>query len=162
MSSFVSAQETAVEKWIGQSAADWILYRTDGSLVQLSKMKGEVVVLFFWATWAGPARLCMPAINNIHTYYKSGQSKQPVRVIGVDTWEQDNKNTKAATYMKQQGFGFDLVLNGDGVATKYNIEGIPTIFVVDQAGIVRMVQVGYDPKLESILKQAIDIILAKN
>jgi thiol-disulfide isomerase/thioredoxin len=155
----LAAQQSPVESLAGKPAPDWTLSRPDGSKVQLSKLKGEVVVLDFWATWCGPCKAAMPGINQLYKDFGSGKGKQPVRVIGVNAYERDPSNKKAAAYMKQQGFSYDLVLNGDEVAAQYGIEGIPTILLIDQKGVVRKVQVGYDTQLEANFKKLIDGLL---
>ena len=149
----LAAQAVKVENLKNKPIPDWTLARPDGTKLTLSSLKGQVVVLDFWATWCGPCRLAMPGIEKLHKQFGAG--KQGVRFIGVNAWEQDDTNKLALNYMKSQGFTYDLVLNADEVAQKYGIEGIPTLLVIDKKGVVREVKVGYDPQLESSLGKAV-------
>ena len=161
------AESSKVDSLLGKPAPDWELHRPDGSTVHLAQLRGQVVVLDFWATWCGPCRLAMPGIENLHRSLNglpgmaTAFDKQKVHFIGVNAWEQDESNKVAANYMKTQGLSYDLVLNGDSVAQKYGVEGIPTLLVIDQKGVVKDVHVGYDPQLEKNLQKSIKLLLAK-
>src|SRR6185503_10676566 len=54
----------------GKPAADFTLKGTDGAPVTLSKLRGKVVLLDFWATWCGPCRIEMPRVEKLHKEFQ--------------------------------------------------------------------------------------------
>src|ERR1051325_3934448 len=55
---------------VGAPAPDFTLKDLAGNTVTLSKLKGQVVLLNFWATWCGPCRVEMPAIQHRYETFK--------------------------------------------------------------------------------------------
>src|SRR5687767_15886686 len=70
----------------GKPAPDFTLTANNGSKVTLSKLKGQVVMINFWATWCGPCRQEMPLLEDIHKKY----SKMGFTLLGVNV-EPDSK-----------------------------------------------------------------------
>ncbi|MFG0275956.1 MAG: peroxiredoxin family protein, partial [Phycisphaerales bacterium] len=69
---------------IGSVAPDFTLRNDDGEDVTLSELRGQVVVLDFWATWCGPCKVAMPGVQELHEEF----ADQPVQIFGVNCWEQ--------------------------------------------------------------------------
>ena len=77
-------------------APDFSLPARDGGEVRLSELKGQVVMINFWATWCGPCRQEMPLLQQIHAKYEplgftmlgvnvepdSAAAQQPRRAFG--------------------------------------------------------------------------------
>src|SRR5271170_3861020 len=58
---------------VGKDAPDFVLKSLDGSNLRLSEFRGQVVLVNFWARWAGDSRQEMPALNKINrTYQRAG------------------------------------------------------------------------------------------
>jgi thiol-disulfide isomerase/thioredoxin len=55
---------------VGREAPDFILKGTDGQNLRLSEFRGQVVLVNFWARWAGDSRQEMPALERINTTYR--------------------------------------------------------------------------------------------
>jgi thiol-disulfide isomerase/thioredoxin len=108
--------------------------------VTLSKLKGKVVVLDFWATWCPPCRASLPHIEKLAA--DKEKAKQGLVVLAVN--DQEGKD-KIAPFMTEQKFTFTVPMDSDGkVLTAYEIEGIPTTVVIGRDGLVRAVFVGFD------------------
>ena len=58
---------------VGKDAPDFVLKSLDGSNLRLSEFRGQVVLVNFWARWAGDSRQEMPALNRINTTYESAR-----------------------------------------------------------------------------------------
>ncbi len=135
----------------GSPAPLWSLSDLNGDLVSLEDLRGNVVLLDYWATWCGPCKTVMPAIQSLHEDYLD----QPVKVYGINVWEQGD----AAAFMEDNGFSYGLLLNGDEVAEDYLVSGIPTLYLIDRNGNIVLSEVGADPEIGEILSAAIDSLL---
>ena len=120
----------------GTTAPDWQLTTPDGDRVSLASLRGNVVVMDFWATWCGPCMMAMPGIQKVHEHFQD----RAVKVIGVNCME--GAGGDPARYMRTQEYTYSLLLDGDGVADLYNVSGIPTFYVVDQEGRIAFSSVG--------------------
>ena len=64
-----------------------MLQTQDGQTVSLADLRGQVVLLNFWATWCPPCRAEMPAIQQVYDQHKD----QGFTVLAVDVLEQDDQ-----------------------------------------------------------------------
>lgn len=144
------------EQLVGKEAPDFKLSLLGGGEVELSKLEGKnVVLLDFWATWCGPCRAVMPALQEVSNEYKS----KGVRYLAVNLREDTDK---ISSYLKSAKLDIEVPLDQTGkVADLYHVKGIPTMAVVDKKGIVRDVHVGSSDNLKAELKKTLDKILAE-
>lgn len=137
---------------VGSTAPLWTLDTPEGGSISLEDLRGKVVILDFWATWCGPCRQVMPSLQLLHETYG-----EELVVIGVNTWESDDP----AAFMVENGFTYPIVVNGDEVAQRYFVEGIPTFYVIDQNGLVAFHAVGSDPANEEALAEVLGTLLSE-
>ena len=135
---------------VGAVAPDWTLKTSGGDEVTLSKLRGKVVVLDFWATWCGPCKKAMPSVQKLHEHFKG----KPVRVFGVDVWE--GAKGDPAGYMKENGFTYTLLMKGDELAKSYQFNGIPTFYIIGPDGRVLYASTGFRPEVEAELTGLIE------
>ena len=121
---------------IGEIAPDFTLMTTDGKTMNLYDYRGKNIILNFWATWCGPCTFEMPFLKQIdETWAKAG-----VVTIAVNT--QDNIDN-ASQYVKRNSLNFVIPLDPrGGVATMFNVRGMPTTFFIDSEGVIKSVKVG--------------------
>jgi len=104
----------------------------DGRQVDLSKMRGKVVLIDFWATWCPPCRVAGPDILKAYKKYHD----QGFEVIGVSV---DSDKQGLLDTVKQEGFPWPQYFDGKGIdneiASKYDIEIFPTLWLIDKKGI---------------------------
>ncbi len=143
---------------VGSDAPDWELQSGEGKTVRLKDLRGNVVLIDFWATWCGPCKMAMPGVQKVHEHFKD----QKVKVFGISTWENGDKVNDPIKYMKDQEFTYGLLVEGDDVAKAYKVRGIPTFYLVDKDGKIAYVNVGYDPKGEEKIVKVIEDLLAKD
>lgn len=111
---------------VGDPAPDWKLADAEGKMHALADYRGKLVVLDFWATWCGPCVQGMPGMQKLHAKYH----ERGVEIIGVNAWEESN----AAVYMKEKGYTYGLLLNGETIGEAYHISTLPAIYVIGRDG----------------------------
>lgn len=135
----------ALKDRINKPAPLWQLPDANGKTVKLADLKGQIVVLDFWATWCSPCRKAMPAL---HGWMKT---KMPanVKVYSINVWE--NAPDKARQYFTDNGFAMTLLFAENSISKEYGFDGIPYICVIDKQGNVAYAQSGYSETLEDNL-----------
>jgi cytochrome c biogenesis protein CcmG/thiol:disulfide interchange protein DsbE len=110
-------------------APGFTLKTADGKTVQLSKMKGKVVVLNFWATWCGPCRREIPEFIEVYGKLKL----KGVEFVGIAL---DNEGwAKVTPFVTKNAITYPIVLGNEALQKAYGgIEAIPTTFIIDKKG----------------------------
>jgi cytochrome c biogenesis protein CcmG, thiol:disulfide interchange protein DsbE len=117
----------------GTPAVDFTLADLKGYQVKLSDLRGQVVLLNFWATWCPPCKAEMP---DLQALYQEQTGRHNFTVLGVDV-EESQAATQA--FAKQYGLTFPLLPDATGKVSndRYSIRSIPTSFIIDRNGMVR-------------------------
>jgi len=124
---------TAPAPAVGSLAPDFALQTLDGKTVRLSDFRGQPVLLNFWATWCGPCRLEMPAIQE---RYNDGAFE----VLAVNF---DESAALVRRFAEELNLSLPIVLDPGGqVQELYRVRGYPTSFLVDEDGVVRFLHIG--------------------
>lgn len=120
----------AAKPKIGEAAPDFTLTLIDGSKVSLADLRGQVVVLNFWATWCGPCREELPLLDG----YYNAQKKFGLRVFAVE--DQDEASVPMRKLMP---FLAKLTMpSARRIKGPYEpLRAFPTNYVIDRKGIVR-------------------------
>lgn len=133
----------------GQKAADFALKSLDGEAVALSSLRGKVVVLDFWATWCGPCRRELPVVDKLRAEFGNN-----VQFLGVN--DEDSGTVKG--FLRKNGYGITVLMDSKhSVNRTYGVRAIPTLFVIDRAGVIRQHFIGGREAPE--LRQAIEAVL---
>jgi len=120
-------------------APDFTLPARDGGNVRLSDLRGQVVMINFWATWCGPCRQEMPLLQQIQAKY------EPLgfTLVGINV---EPDSAAAMTWLKQVSVSFPILFDQKNVvAEQFGVQGMPSSVFVDRAGNVRYVHRGYQP-----------------
>ena len=114
-------------------APDFRLPATDGSTVSLRDLRGQVVLMNFWATWCPPCQAEMPDLNALA---RDHGAKHNFVVVGVNVEEE--RGTVEA-FVRQYHIAFPVLLDasGDVTAHDYNIRTLPMSLIVDRQGNIR-------------------------
>jgi thiol-disulfide isomerase/thioredoxin len=126
--------------------------------ITLSALRGQIVLVDFWATWCGPCQQSMPAIQRLYDKYKA----QGFTVLSVNT-EGRGIEAKARGFAAHFGLTFPVVVGDSELMGLYRVRTIPHLFLVDREGIVR----GYENGLvdvksfEASLERKIKRVLAR-
>ena len=120
----------------GAMAPNFLLEELKGGEVRLSDLRGQAVVINFWATWCAPCRKEMPQLVQAYEKYKS----DGLVVLAVNL--QEGKSI-ASKFADDFGMDFPVVVDRDGeVGDLYRLLGLPTTYFVDREGIVRSIFTG--------------------
>ena len=143
-----------VEFEIDASAArDFDLDLIGGGTVQLSDLRGKVVMVDFWASWCPPCRVEAPALAKVYREFQG----QPVEFLGVDIW--DNIGD-AELFLQQEGRAYPNGFDASGVvAIDYGVRGIPEKYFIDREGI--LVKKLSGPLTETTLRNTVNELLER-
>jgi peroxiredoxin len=120
-------------------APAFTLPQRGGNTVSLESLKGQVVMLNFWASWCGPCRGEMPLLDSMYKRY----SKQGFTLLGVNV---EAEPADAEGLLKNTPVTFPILFDKDNkVSQQYNINAMPSSVFIDRKGNVRYLHRGYKP-----------------
>jgi peroxiredoxin len=130
---------------VDKLAPDFSASTLDGRTVSLADFRGQKrVVVSFWASWCGPCRLEMPALIKFYRNNHSASSDFEILAVSID---EDPKD--AADFATAQKLNFPVVLDSKKkMANAFEVDGIPTMFIVEKDGKITYGRVGYDMAME--------------
>ena len=124
----------------------------DGRPLSLARLRGRVVLVDFWATWCGPCRTEMPAIQRL--WQERGQ--EGFTVLGMS---QDESPTDVVLYVRDVGVTYPIALVTARQRRDYNVTALPTSYLVDRRGRVRHMVLGAAP--DTLLRKLVNELLAE-
>jgi thiol-disulfide isomerase/thioredoxin len=149
------AQQRAAEKiQVGQPAPEIVLNDPNGKTYKLSELKGQVVLLDFWAAWCGPCRRANPKVVELyHKYKDKGFTVYSVSLDGVDESTRnrlasdeaqlkvqiDGQRQKWIDAIEKDQLAWpyhvsDLKKWDCTPAREYGVRGIPRTYLIDRNG----------------------------
>lgn len=138
-------------------ADEWI----DQAPVKLADLRGRVVLLDFWATWCGPCRVTFPRLQKWHESYK----EKGLVILGVTNFfghAEGKQLTQAQEVVYLRDFkkrfhipyGFAVADSSEN-DHNYAVSSIPTSFLIDRRGVVRLISVGSSDEEAAMLNKMI-------
>jgi peroxiredoxin len=112
-----------------------------GERIELSRLRGKIVVLDFWSTTCAP---CMSQIKVLDALARR-MSSRGVEVVGVSAGGESFD--EVAAFLKRRGAPYSIVVDADGIVTdSYRVRGLPTLYIVDREGRIAASHVGFWPE----------------
>lgn len=133
---------------------DFTLNDSSGKPVSLSELRGDVVLLNFWATWCAPCRVEIPIFIGFQQAYRN----RNFVVLGV-ALDEDGWNA-VRPYADAKKINYPLVVGDDRISELFGgLKAVPTTLIIDRLGRVAAVHVGlckkdeYEADIKAVLNE---------
>lgn len=111
-----------------RAVPEFTLKTIEGRTIESSRLRGHVVMVNFWATWCGPCKDEMPALNRLKEHF-AGSSFE---LLAVTT---DQQVEAIRTFVKALGLDFPVLLDDrKDVSAAFGVRGLPTTVLIDRQG----------------------------
>ncbi len=119
----------------GDTAPDFTADLPDGKSFSLSKQKGKIVLLNFWATWCEPCVREMPAFERLHKEYGD-----EIAILAINSME-DAKTVDQ--FIEEEGYTFPIAYDTEGtIGQKYPTDGIPYTLIIGADSTIHYIYAG--------------------
>jgi thiol-disulfide isomerase/thioredoxin len=116
---------------------DFEIQDLEGKVIDFNEFKGKVVFLNLWATWCGPCRVEMPAIQSV--YNSVDTTKIKFVMLSLDKIEH---HKKIVNYITDKNFTFPVYQPLGSLPKQLQVRSIPTTFVLSMDGKIKSKEVG--------------------
>ncbi|WZO98649.1 TlpA disulfide reductase family protein [Isosphaeraceae bacterium EP7] len=140
-------------KLMGMDVADWQTTDLDGKPHALKDFRGKVVILDFWNRGCGWCIQAMPQIKQLADDFQG----QPVAILGMNT-DPDEKDARLVLDVMSLNYP---TLKAQEIAETYQVNAYPTLLILDKAGKIADVHIGYSPHLRDRVAASIKALLAR-
>ena len=119
---------------------------------QLSRLRGKVVLVDFWASWCEPCKRELPILNKLAPKLK----EKGVEIVAVNI---DDKRDNAEAFLRSHGLDLTVVYDKDHkIVGEWEPPKMPTSYVVDKNGVIRAINGGFDAGDEAKLEKQLTSI----
>lgn len=133
---FITSSALALE--IGGTAPEFTLRTFSGQQFSHSPQTGKPLLLVFWNTWCVNCQRELVELDRLDKTY----GPQGLVILAVNTGINDSER-KSRDYLQQRGYSFAAGFDGDfSLSTAYGVRGVPTVCLIDAAGVLRYQQAG--------------------
>lgn len=143
---------------------DFTLPSVAGKNIRLDELKGEVVMLNFWATWCGPCRQEMPVMEELYKKYK--KAGFTILAVNVENSDNQRKKTEIEKFVAEKGLSYPVLYdNKKTVVSVLEQEflkkdmGMPTTVFLDRDGNARFLHEAYKPGDEAGYRKIIKTLI---
>jgi thiol-disulfide isomerase/thioredoxin len=113
--------------------------RAPARTVSLEALRGQVVMLNFWASWCGPCREEFPLLDQMYKRYRAAG----VTIVGINV-EPDSSDAEG--FLAKTPVGFPIAFDRDSAASRlFGVDAMPSTVLIDRRGVVRWTHRGYKP-----------------
>jgi peroxiredoxin len=138
----------------GFAAPDFSLPTPDGETITLSDLRGRPVIVNLWASWCGPCRAEMPALQRVHEAYQDAG----LVLLAVNATPQDSE-AAALAFAAEYGLTFPILFDPEGQASRlYELRALPSTYFIRPDGTIEEVVLG-GPMSEALLRTRVEKLL---
>lgn len=140
----------------GDPAPPFVLPALEGSkTIRLIDYKGKVVYLDFWASWCGPCRVSLPLLSQLHQQLNA----RGFEVVAVDV---DENPEDGRRFLEKFPVSYTVASDPTGLyASQYELIGMPSAFLIDRQGNVRIVHQGFKKGDIDKIREQVLMLLAE-
>jgi thiol-disulfide isomerase/thioredoxin len=139
----------------GRSAPDFALPRVDApGTVALANLRGQVVLLDFWATWCAPCLEMLPVMDQLYgEFHPRGVEFVAINSDGPSSTSQDVR-----AFLRKRPISYPVVIDEGEVGGRYNVTSLPHFVLLDRDGAISRVFFGLTRRdeLARALRRAVD------
>lgn len=139
----------------GQQAPDFTLpdIAEGKPPITLSSLRGKTVYVDFWASWCAPCLRSMPLINELYAKYRD----QGFEVIAINV---DDPIEDGREFLLDTPLDYLIAADPKGeMLGAYGVRGMPTSFLIDRDGVVRLVHMGFRDNDIVLIEDAVRSLL---
>jgi thiol-disulfide isomerase/thioredoxin len=165
-----AAPQYAVQGKLGKPAPDFTLTVLDGPgktrTLTRADLAGKVVVIDFWATWCKPCLMELPEIQKLVEHYAAAKKGVLVVALSEDDHPGEISEIRKLVEKTLADQKIDLAAGPVGrigldpsnaVGKAFEVEGYPTLVILDANGVVQSAHVGYNPDAAEALQKSLAV-----
>lgn len=143
----------AAEELPPTPAPDFTLPGADGRPVSLAALRGQVVMVNFWASWCGPCRQEFPVLDQLYRKYRP----MGFTLVGVNV---EGEADAAQQFLARTPVSFPVLFDRQNATSRnYGVSAMPTTLLIDRRGNVRWLHRAYKPGDENLYFDATRALL---
>ena len=136
---------------IGDPAPDFTLRTFAGRQFSRSTLTGKPLLLVFWNTWCVNCQRELVELDRLTKTYGADE----LEILAVNTGINDNER-QARDFLQQRGYNFAAGFDHDfSIGQAYQVRGVPTVCLIDAAGVLRYQQAGLPEDLPRYLGESV-------
>lgn len=153
----VPQTSTALAKDKGSAAPDCKLQLLDGKAsTSISQLRGKVLYVDFWASWCVPCAASFPFMNKLDKELNG----KGLQVVAINL---DEKPDDAKKFLAKHPVRFAIAVKAnESCAKEFGVQGMPSSFIVDREGVIRLVHPGFKPGDAPKLRGLVGQLLAEH
>jgi cytochrome c biogenesis protein CcmG/thiol:disulfide interchange protein DsbE len=148
-------QSSDVGTTVGKLPPPFALPDLAGNEVKLSDYVGKIVILDLWATWCPPCRQEIPFL--VELFEQNKDDGLVVVGIGLD----DGGAGILRPFVEQQGITYTVLVGNRQVGQTYQLQGIPTTFILDRNGRIAKKHLGFSPADAEVIRGEVAELLGQ-
>ncbi|KPJ77367.1 MAG: hypothetical protein AMS19_12630 [Gemmatimonas sp. SG8_23] len=150
------AAESAGPPRVGDPARDYAATNLDGEEVALADLRGQVVLLNFWATWCTPCRMETPYLQSVFEEY----AEDGFEIVGV-SMDTGDAADDVAMFAEEYAVTYTILHDPEMRGMElYQVLGLPATFLIDREGVLRWMRYGPIPEDDPEFLSALDDVIS--
>ncbi len=126
------------EMLIDQEVEPFEIADSSGEITSSTEFLGKVVVLDFWAAWAGP---CLHDLTLFQQAQSQLSRRNDIAMLAINV---DQDTSQARAFLRENGLTLPIYYKGETTTTDYHVSGVPMRVIIGPEGRMRFKQVGFD------------------